>query len=271
MPKKIKAIPTPSQARIIKALRDYSIPDRPLWIDRYRWRPGYRGGEGKANKLAAIDAPLNKSSIKVLDREGWIELIEQKIGQYSTWIQKEWHVTEEGLAAIEDFEEEDFESSAALWTASDLLNVIELRHPTPEWVFIRELRIGTGWVRNYKKGSGEYIDAFALNCYPSKKMVRVAYEVKISRGDFLAELKNPDKREPFLRFSNQFYFVAPVGLIKPDEVPDECGLIEIHGDSFSKIEKKAFWRATEKPTWGFIASIARNLSVDYKEYREQFR
>ncbi|KKL54342.1 hypothetical protein LCGC14_2266380 [marine sediment metagenome] len=269
MPKKVKAIPTPSQARIIRALRDYSIPDRPLWIDRYKWKPGYRGGEGKAPKLAAIDAPLNKSSIKVLDREGWIELIEQKIG-YSTWIQKEWRVTEEGLAAIDGFEDEDFESTAALWTASDLLNVIEMRHPTPEWVFIRELRIGTGWVRQVK-GEGEYIDGFALNCYPSKKYVKVAYEVKISRGDFLAELKNPDKREPFLRFSNQFFFVAPVGLINPEEVPEECGLIEIHGDSFAKVKVKAIWRACEKPTWSFMASLARNLSVDYKEYRDQFK
>jgi hypothetical protein len=267
---KIKARPTPAQARILRALRDHSTPDNPLWINRYKWKPIYRGGEIGATKQAAEDAPLNRGSLKVLDREGWIELVEQKYGEYSTYIRREWRISEEGLVAIEDFKDEDFESPAPLWIAKDLLNVIELRHPTPGWVFIRELKIGTGWVRQ-KIGEGEYIDGFAFNCYPSKHYERIAYEVKVNRGDFLAELKNPDKREPFLRYSNRFYFVAPVGLIKPEEVPDECGLIEIHGDAFWKIKKIAPWRASEKPTWSFMASIARNLSVDYKEYREQFR
>jgi hypothetical protein len=100
-------------------------------------------------------------------------------------------------------------------------------------------------------------------------MMRVAYEVKVNRGDFLGEIKNPDKREPFLRFSNLFFFAAPVGLIKVHEVPDAIGLIEIHGDGFWQISKDAYYRRSEHPTWGFVASIARNLSTDYLEYRSK--
>lgn len=40
-------------------------------------------------------------------------------------------------------------------------------------------------------------------------MKRVCYEVKISRADFLSELKQPIKRRIGLRYSNEFYFVTP--------------------------------------------------------------
>lgn len=268
---KIKAKPTPSQARILRALRDYSIPDRPLYIMRHTWKPRYQGGEVGAQKLAKIDAPLNRASLKVCDREGWIELFGSEDYKGDRW---QWGLSELGLEVVNSLEDDDFITPAPLHKAFDLLNVIEMRHPTPEWVFIRELRMSTGAdVRRQKRSpdEGEYIDAFALNCWPSKHFQRVAYEVKVNRGDFLAELKNPDKREPFLRYSNLFYFVAPVGLIKPEEVPDECGLIEIHGDAFWKIKTNAHWRRSERPSWGFLASLARNLSVDYKEYRDRFK
>jgi len=50
-------------------------------------------------------------------------------------------------------------------------------------------------------------------------MKRVCYEVKTSRGDFLSELKQPLKRRLGMRYSNEFYFVTPAGLVKAEEIP----------------------------------------------------
>lgn len=47
-----------------------------------------------------------------------------------------------------------------------------------------------------------------------------AYEVKVSRGDYLRD----DKWRGYLAFCNEFYFVCPDGLIKPEEVPEGAGL-----------------------------------------------
>ena len=57
-------------------------------------------------------------------------------------------------------------------------------------------------------------------------MKRVCYEVKTSRADFLSELKRPLKRRIGMRYSNEFYFVTPAGLISLAEIPPECGLVE---------------------------------------------
>lgn len=59
-----------------------------------------------------------------------------------------------------------------------------------EWLFLRELRVGTG----RRNGNVQRLDAFALNSLPHTAMKRVCYEVKVSRADFLAELKHPLKR-----------------------------------------------------------------------------
>jgi hypothetical protein len=46
-------------------------------------------------------------------------------------------------------------------------------------------------------------------------------------ADFLCEIKQPLKRRIGLRYSNEFYFVTPAGLLKTSELPIECGLVEV--------------------------------------------
>ena len=43
-----------------------------------------------------------------------------------------------------------------------------------------------------------------LNALPHTGVKRVCHEVKISRSDFLAELKHPLKRRIGMRYSNEF-------------------------------------------------------------------
>lgn len=53
----------------------------------------------------------------------------------------------------------------------------------------------------------------------------IAFEVKISVSDFRHDLSVPAKRKTVASHCTQFYYVAPFGLIDPEEVPDDCGLI----------------------------------------------
>ena len=47
------------------------------------------------------------------------------------------------------------------------------------------------------------------------------YEIKASRSDFLRDEKWPN----YLKYCHEFYFVAPKGLIMPEELPAEVGLL----------------------------------------------
>jgi hypothetical protein len=92
-------------------------------------------------------------------------------------------------------------------------------HASPsEWLFFHELRVGTK-----HNGSVQRLDGFALNTLPHTAMKRICYEVKISRGDFLYELKHPLKRRIGMRYSNEFYFVTPAELVSATEVPQIAG------------------------------------------------
>ncbi len=108
-----------------------------------------------------------------------------------------------------------------------------------EWALFFELRSGTGRKNKAlrKTEPHRYIDAFALNLWPSKKHRKIAYEIKVSRADFLKELKSPEKRQWAIEISNQFYFIAPQGIIMDDELPEACGLLEVTGDIIVDVKK----------------------------------
>ena len=170
--------------------------------------------------------------------------------------------------------------------APALLDILErLAHASrTEWLFLRELRVGTG----SRNSSSQRLDAFALNCLPHLGMKRVCYEVKVSRPDYFHELKHPLKRRIGLRYSNEFYFATPPGLLKPDEIPVECGLMEIGQASrtdrsqmlhqqvrgcyldpicpdYCRVVVPAPWRDTPGPTWQFAAAMLRNQRRQMEE------
>lgn len=132
-----------------------------------------------------------------------------------------------------------------------------------EWAFFSELRAGTGykWGRGKRDHNPEQrLDAFVMNLWPSKQFIRIAFEIKVSRQDFLNEIKAPEKRATALKLSNQFYFVTPVGLVKDHEIPDDCGLMEVSETGSVRVKIKAPIHAgDERPPWTFAAAIARRV------------
>jgi len=171
-------------------------------------------------------------------------------------------------------------------TATAMLDILEnaLHGGKSEWLFLRELRIGTG----HRHHEMQRLDAFALNCLPHLGMKRVCYELKMSRADFLGEVRRPLKRRIGMRFSNEFYFVTPVGMLSHEEIPTDCGLVEIgqanteeskrlvrrHDGFFSlhpetgvfcTVTIPAPWRDTPGPTWQFVAAMLRNQQRAFVE------
>ena len=155
-------------------------------------------------------------------------------------------------------------------TTADLVAAVRRIHTNhglaDSWAFFDELRLGTG----YGRGKEQRIDAFACGLW-SKNWGSMAYEAKVSRADFLKELKSPLKRRMALRYSNLFWFVTPQGLVKPEELPVEAGLMEVRWRVVQTYPERiegwgadtvvpAPWRDIPPPTWSLFVSVARRIA-----------
>ncbi len=69
-------------------------------------------------------------------------------------------------------------------------------------------------------GEARRVDMFYFNRWNRETR---GYEIKISRADFLSD----KKWESYLKYCTWFYFVAPEGIIKKEELPEKVGLMEI--------------------------------------------
>jgi len=74
----------------------------------------------------------------------------------------------------------------------------------------------------------EIPDAIGWRPYGHGRCGSVIVEVKVSRSDFLADAGKPHRREAAAGMGAYRYFMAPEGLIGPDELPDRWGLVEVN-------------------------------------------
>jgi hypothetical protein len=143
--------------------------------------------------------------------------------------------------------------------ADDILRFLINKHTKPGVICIPELKAGCGFAVIEGVNPERAIDLFVMHLWPSKNFYRIAYEIKVSKSDFTKELANKEKRAPFTRFANQFFFVTPSGLLDHDKIPPECGLIEVTGQYhyLKTVINGPYY--DNPPTWAFIAAIARRL------------
>lgn len=131
-------------------------------------------------------------------------------------------------------------------------------------VVFPELRLGSG----YADIAQRRIDLFIISA--EKGNYTTAFEIKVSRGDFLKDIKDDLKQRGARLYSTNFYYVAPKGMIKPEEVPMWAGLLEydFEEDRFNtRIPAPLQNRNT--PSWGLVCSLVRrvreNISKANKE------
>jgi hypothetical protein len=109
--------------------------------------------------------------------------------------------------------------------------LLHLRYPPPEFIVWEELTITEG--ANYRRA-----DFFVMSQWRSQNYKRIAFEIKLFHSDFVNELKDPRKREPAMKYSHEFYYVAPLNVIPVAELPEGCGLIELNATSL-RVKRRA--------------------------------
>lgn len=88
-----------------------------------------------------------------------------------------------------------------------------------EFAFFTEVQSGVGGRR--------YADVIAMSLFPSRGLSIHGHEIKVSRSDWLRELKNAAKAEDLVRHCDYWWVVAPQGIVADDELPEGWGLMEV--------------------------------------------
>ena len=110
-----------------------------------------------------------------------------------------------------------------------ITKALKEKHENLEDIFAAQVKIGP-------MGS-KIMDAVAIKKTWSPRTV-IGYEIKVSRQDFLKDEKYP----VYMENCNIFYFVAPKGVIKEGEIPEDAGLM-IYNESYSN----KLWTAKKAP------------------------
>ena len=114
------------------------------------------------------------------------------------------------------------------YKAEDLVTLLRNRYQTEKngynpCVVLEQVPNGTGMFQN------RWIDVAVFQMWSSKSLARSAFEIKVSRSDFLSELQHPEKHAWCKECFHFFWFVAPKGIIQLEELPDGIGWLYPRG------------------------------------------
>jgi len=137
------------------------------------------------------------------------------------------------------------------------------------WIRAEHVRNGTGfygyreadWLEYGRSvGALRTADFIAIDGWESKKHVIHGHEVKVSRSDWLTELKDPDKAEAFRPFCDYWWLVASSPKVaKREELPPSWGLMILGDSGVLRVQKQASKIARIPLPWPMTVGLARSV------------
>lgn len=101
-----------------------------------------------------------------------------------------------------------------------LYKMIGEKFCTPAWVIFPEVSNSTG------SQLRRYADAVAMSIWPSRGFEIHGFEIKVSRSDWISELKNPKKSSEVQKYCDKWWIVAGDDkIVMTDELPPTWGLL----------------------------------------------
>jgi hypothetical protein len=119
-----------------------------------------------------------------------------------------------------------------------------------EWCVMTEVANGTG-------SASRYADAIAMNLWPSRGLALHGFEIKVSRGDWLRELKDPAKADLIGAYCDFWWVVTPEGIVQDGELPDGWGLMVPNKGTKLRVVTKASKTTAKSVDRSFVAAMLR--------------
>lgn len=140
-------------------------------------------------------------------------------------------------------------------TAPDIRHALVKTYAPPSHRVFFEVSNDTG------HKAKRWIDAVAIGIWPSTGHEIIGIEIKVSRSDWLRELKEPAKAQELMRFCTRWYLACPAGLVKPDELPATWGMMTLTKGGLMRDVVKAKLLSPEPLTVGFMSACLRNSNA----------
>ncbi len=124
---------------------------------------------------------------------------------------------------------------------------------TSEWAFMEQVG------KNISATYNRWADAIAVGLWKSRGHEIIGFEIKVSRADWLKELKHPDKAHGVGKYCHSWYLVVgDESIVKDGELPMNWGLMVPHTKNNLKIKVPATRNKKPEPiNIGFMCAILR--------------
>lgn len=142
-------------------------------------------------------------------------------------------------------------------TSDKIKKILLQKYSKKNYLCFTEMPTVTG----HKKKN--YIDFYTIGVWKNDSIV--GYEIKISRQDFLQDVRDfKNKQGAALRATEQYYYICPWELIQPNEVPENVGLCWVNKGYKIVTKKEAPFRPKEDLPAEFIKSLLRKNATKVK-------
>jgi hypothetical protein len=112
----------------------------------------------------------------------------------------------------------------------ELLQILREKYSSSEYAFLTNVGNSTGFKCN------RHADAMAMQLWESRGLEIIGFELKVSRSDWLHELKKPSKADPIAKYCDSWYLVlGDANIIQFGELPMGWGLMVPHTTNTLKI------------------------------------
>lgn len=155
---------------------------------------------------------------------------------------------------------------ATKYTERDMLDLLLARYNTERAGTIADRYVRAEHVRSSQNFYGISIaDFIAVDKYGASQAL-IGHEVKVSRGDWLTELRDLSKAERIKRFCTYWYLVvSDASIVRDGELPEGWGLMVKAGERL-RIKHRAPRLTPEPMTLDFVAGLT--AAAQRTAYRE---
>ena len=119
-------------------------------------------------------------------------------------------------------------------TEAEILHALKKKFPENEYAVLPQVRNGTGFERRARTA-----DAMVMCLWPSRGLELQGIEIKVSRSDWLREMKAPQKAEDIFAYCDRWWLVvSSTDIIKDGELPSTWGLM-VMGEKGIRVKSPA--------------------------------
>lgn len=130
------------------------------------------------------------------------------------------------------------------------------RYSAPQYAFIKGVSDATGFNR-WRRA-----DAIAMSIWPSRGLELHGFELKVSRYDWLRELKDPSKAEGIFAYCDRWWLVTnDPKIAQTSEIPSPWGWLCAYGNRW-RVLKDAPQLKPKPMSRVFLAALLRHVNDD---------